>query len=241
MKKIGLIGGMSWESSAVYYQLLNREVGRILGGTHSCECLLDSVDFADVEELQHAEKWEELCELMKEKAMNLQQAGAEVIVLCTNTMHICWQKLTEDLEVEFLHIAEATAEEIKAQGLDKVGLLGTRFTMERDFYTRPLREKHQIEVIVPGRTDRESIHNCIYRELIKGIFSNRSRDLFKRIIEDLQKQGAQGVILGCTEIPLLIKQKDVSIPVFDTTAIHVKGALKMALGLESDRDQPGSI
>lgn len=228
---------MSWESSAVYYQLLNQEVNRILGGTHSCDCLMDSVDFARVEELQHEGKWEELCNLMKEKALKLQQAGAEIILLCTNTMHLCADSITEELDARFLHIAEATAQEIRAQGLRKVGLLGTRFTMEKDFYTRPLMEKHQIETIIPEGSDRELIHKCIYEELVKGIFSDKSRKLFKRIIGDLEARGAQGVILGCTEIPLLIKQKDVDIPVFDTTAIHVRSALNMSLGLDSDQKQ----
>ena len=232
MKKIGLIGGMSWESSAVYYQLLNQGVNRILGETHSCDCLMDSVDFAHIEELQHAGKWEELCQLMKDKAMNLQHAGAEIILLCTNTMHLCSQKLTEGLDAEFLHIAEATAEEIRAKGLNKVGLLGTQFTMEEDFYKRSLREKYGIEVAIPQQSDREAIHGCIYKELVKGIFSDDSRELFKRIIADLEKSGAQGVILGCTEIPLLIRQKDVEIPVFDTTAIHVRRALNLSLGID---------
>jgi aspartate racemase len=190
---------------------------------------MDSVDFAQVEGLQHEGKWEELCILMKEKAMSLAKAGAEIILLCTNTMHICAEKLTEDLDASFLHIADATAQEILALGLERVGLLGTRFTMEEDFYTKPMHEKHQIEVITPDEIDRVAIHDCIYQELVRGIFSDKSRELFKRIIGELESKGAQGVILGCTEIPLLIKQEDVSIPVFDTTAIHVKSALKMAL------------
>ena len=233
MKKIGLIGGMSWESSAEYYKLLNRGANEILGGTHSCDCLMDSLDFARVEELQHEGKWKELCGLMKERAMNLQQAGAEIILLCTNTMHICTEKLTEDLDAEFLHIADATAQEIRAQGLKTVGLLGTRFTMEKEFYATPLRAQHGIEVLIPNESDRAWVHTCIYSELVKGVFSDESRELFKRIIQDLRDRGARGVILGCTEIPLLIHQKDVDIPVFDTTAIHVKAALKLSLGPES--------
>ncbi len=235
MKKIGLIGGMSWESSAEYYRLLNEGVKGMLGGNHSCDCVMDSVDFAHIEELQHAGRWEELCQLMKDKALNLQQAGAEIILLCTNTMHLCSEKLTEDLDAAFLHIAEATASEIRALGLKNVGLLGTQFTMERDFYTRPLSEKHGIEVIIPEQPDRAAVHSCIYKELVKGVFSDESRELFKRIIGDLEKRGAQGVILGCTEIPLLIKQKDVDIPVFDTTAIHVRTALNLSLGIDRER------
>ena len=233
MKKIGLIGGMSWESSAEYYKLLNRGVNKILGGTHSCNCLMDSLDFAEVEELQHEGKWRELCRLMKEKAMNLQQAGAEIILLCTNTMHICAEKLTEDLDAEFLHIADATAQEIRAHRLETVGLLGTRFTMEKEFYAKPLRDNYGIEVLIPNESDRARVHTCIYNELVRGVFSEESRELFKRIIQDLKNRGARGVILGCTEIPLLIRQEDVDIPVFDTTAIHVKAALKLSLGPES--------
>ncbi len=229
MKKIGLIGGMSWESSAVYYQLLNRRVKELLGGMHSCDCLMDSLDFAGVERLQHEGRWEELCLLMKERALNLERAGAELILLCTNTMHLCADRITEDLSVPFLHIAEATARAILAQGLNRVALLGTRFTMEKDFYTSPLRNKFGIEVMIPGEKDRETIHYRIYRELVKGVFSDESRNEFKEIISGLADQGAQGVILGCTEIPLLIRQEDVSIPVFDTTALHVEAALDLAL------------
>ncbi len=229
MKKIGLIGGMSWESSAVYYQLLNRRVKELLGGMHSCDCLMDSLDFARVERLQHEGRWEELCLLMKERALNLERAGAELILLCTNTMHLCADRITEDLSVPFLHIAEAAARAILAQGLNRVALLGTRFTMEKDFYTSPLRNKFGIEVMIPGEKDRETIHYRIYRELVKGVFSDESRNEFKEIISGLADQGAQGVILGCTEIPLLIRQEDVSIPVFDTTALHVEAALDLAL------------
>lgn len=229
MKKIGLIGGMSWESSAVYYQLLNRRVKELLGGMHSCDCLMDSLDFARVERLQHEGRWEELCLLMKERALNLERAGAELILLCTNTMHLCADRITEDLSVPFLHIAEATARAILAQGLNRVALLGTRFTMEKDFYTSPLRNRFGIEVMIPGEKDRETIHDRIYRELVKGVFSDESRNEFKEIISGLADQGAQGVILGCTEIPLLIRQEDVSIPVFDTTALHVEAALDLAL------------
>jgi len=229
MKKIGLIGGMSWESSAVYYRLLNEEVSRLLGGTHSCDCIMDSVNFADIESLQHEGKWEQLCELMQRKARNLQDAGAEIILLCTNTMHICSDSITMDLNAEFLHIAVATGEAIRAKGLHKVGLLGTKFTMERDFYAKILYDTFGIEVVVPKEADRERIHHCIYEELVRGIFLENSRELFVRIIADLKQNGAQGVVLGCTEIPLLVKQEHVNIPVFDTTDIHVKSALERSL------------
>lgn len=231
MKKIGLIGGMSWESSAVYYRLLNEEVGRILGGTHSCDCIMDSVDFAEIERLQHEERWEELCDLMQEKAENLQKAGAEIVLLCTNTMHLCSSSITKNLDATFLHIAQATGEAIVNQGLHRVGLLGTKFTMERDFYAKTLKDSYGIEVLTPNENDRQLIHDCIYQELVRGIFSESSRREFIRIIEDLESQRAQGVVLGCTEIPLLIEQRHVALPVFDTTSIHVKTALKMALGI----------
>ena len=229
MKTIGLIGGMSWESSAVYYKLLNERVAKMLGGSHSCECIMDSVDFDHIERLQHDGKWEELCNIMRDKAMRLEKAGAEIILLCTNTMHVCESVITQDLKVPFLHISDATGEAIVSRGLNRVGLMGTRFTMEKDFYSRILKEKYGVEVIVPKAEDRDLIHNCIYKELVRGQFLPSSRKEFQRIIADLQKRGAQGVILGCTEIPMLIQQKDSEIPVFDTTSLHVDAALKKAL------------
>jgi len=229
MKKIGLIGGMSWESSAVYYELLNQEVKTKLGGFHSCSCLMESVDFAEIEKLQHLQKWDELCQIMQDKAMILQNAGAKIILLCTNTMHLCSNMIQEKLEVRFLHIAEATGEEIRNQGLSRVALLGTKFTMEEDFYVKTLKDDFQIEAIIPEAQDRQLIHDCIYQELVQGIISKESKEEFIRIIEKLEKRGAQGVILGCTEIPLLIKQEDVNIPVFDTTRIHAQKAVHLAL------------
>ena len=229
MKKIGLIGGMSWESSAVYYELLNQEVKKKLGGFHSCSCLMESVDFAEIEKLQHLQKWDELCQIMQDKAMILQNGGAEIILLCTNTMHLCSNKIQEKLEIPFLHIAEATGEEIRNQGLSRVALLGTKFTMEEDFYVKTLKDDFQIETIIPEAQDRQLIHDCIYQELVQGTISKASKEEFIRIIEKLEKRGAQGVILGCTEIPLLIKQEDVNIPVFDTTRIHAQKAVHLAI------------
>ncbi len=229
MKIIGLIGGMSWESSAVYYRLLNERVGDLLGASHSCECIMDSVDFAYIERLQHDGKWKELCHIMKDKALKLEKAGAEIILLCTNTMHVCTPEMTRDLKVPFLHIADATGKAIVSKGLSRVGLLGTRFTMEKDFYSKILKEKYKVEVIIPKAEDREIIHSCIYKELVRGEFSPVSKREFQRIIADLQKKGAEGVILGCTEIPMLIQQSDVDIPVFDTTSLHVDAALEGAL------------
>jgi len=229
MKTIGLIGGMSWESSAVYYRLLNERVGEILGGSHSCDCIMYSVDFDHIERLQHEGKWKELCQIIRDKALKLEKAGAKIVLLCTNTMHVCKPEMTRDLKVPFLHIAEATGEAIVSQGLSRVGLLGTRFTMEKDFYSKILKEKYDVEVIIPKVEDRDVIHNCIYKELVRGQFLPSSKREFQRIITDLKAQGAQGVILGCTEIPMLIQQDDVEIPVFDTTSLHVEAALKSVL------------
>ncbi len=229
MKTIGLIGGMSWESSAVYYRLLNERVGDMLGGSHSCECIMDSVDFDHIERLQHENRWDELCQIMSDKASKLERAGAEIILLCTNTMHVCESAITQNLKVPFLHISDATGEAIVSSGLNRVGLLGTQFTMEKDFYKKILKEKYGIEVLIPNAEDREIVHSCIYKELVRGQFLPSSRRQFQRIISDLQQKGAQGVILGCTEIPMLIQQKDSVIPVFDTTSLHVDAALKRAL------------
>jgi len=229
MKTIGLIGGMSWESSAVYYRLLNERVGEMLEGSHSCDCIMHSVDFDHIERLQHEGKWKELCQIIRDKALKLEKAGAEIILLCTNTMHVCEPEMNADLKVPFLHIAEATGEAIVSQGLSRVGLLGTRFTMEKDFYSKILKEKYDVEVIIPKVEDRDVIHNCIYKELVRGQFLPSSKREFQRIITDLKAQGAQGVILGCTEIPMLIQQDDVEIPVFDTTSLHVEAALKSVL------------
>ena len=213
----------------MYYRLLNERINAVLGGSHSCECILDSVDFDRIERLQHDEKWDDLCAIMKEKAQNLARSGAELVLLCTNTMHVCEYEIKKGLSVPFLHIADATGQEIVSKGLNKVGLLGTRFTMEKQFYSSILREKYQVEVMIPKKADRDIVHTSIYQELVRGEFLPSTRRQFVRIIEDLHRNGAQGVILGCTEIPMLVKQDDVKIPVFDTTALHVDAAIKMAL------------
>ena len=229
MKTIGLIGGMSWESSAVYYEIINREVQQQLGGFHSARCILYSVDFAQIEELQHQDNWEQLNREMATAAQNLEKAGAELIVLCTNTMHLCSEAITRAISSPFLHIADATGMAIKAKGLKKVALLGTRFTMEKDFYKGRLYDKFGIEVIVPDAADRETIHRVIYDELVHGKVKAQSREKFRNIIKKTENAGAEGVILGCTEIPLLIKDTDVAIPVFDTTRIHAEKAVELAL------------
>lgn len=228
MKTIGLIGGMSWESSAVYYELINKRVKEILGGFHSAKCVLLSVDFADIEKLQYNDDWEGLNKLMVKSAQQVENSGADLLILCTNTMHLCSDAMTKNISIPFLHIAEATGEKIREKKLKKIALLGTKFTMEKDFY-KDILATFGIDVIIPNAVDREMIHQVIYKELVLGQTDNNSREAFKRVIKDLETQGAEGVILGCTEIPLLIKQKDVDIPIFDTTKIHAESAVDMAL------------
>ena len=229
MKKIGLVGGMSWESTQEYYRIINEKVKEELEGFHSAKCVLESVDFAEIEELQHKGDWEQLCRLMADAAVNLEKAGAELIVLCTNTMHLCSEGIRKNTNIPFLHIAEATGRKISERQIKKVLLLGTRFTMEKEFYKQILSKDFGIETIVPNESDRNTVHRIIYDELVHGIIKEVSKLEYKRIIEKAVEQGAQGVILGCTEIPLLIKNEDVDIPVFDTTRIHAEMAVEMAL------------
>ncbi len=229
MKTIGLIGGMSWESTAVYYQLINKKVQELLGGFHSCKCILVSVDFAEIEELQHKNDWKSLDIIMVKAARQLEAAGADLIILCTNTMHLSAPSIIENITVPFLHIAEATGLKIKSKGLSKVALLGTRFTMEKDFYKTYIFDKFGVEVIVPEKQEREQIHRIIYNELVHGKVLHKSREIYKQIITSLQNRGAQGIILGCTEIPMLIAETDVNVPVFNTTTIHAEKAVEWAL------------
>jgi len=229
MTTIGLLGGMSWESTVPYYQLLNQEVGRRLGGLHSARVLLLSVDFQEIEVLQHQGKWEELGEILARDALTLERAGAEFLVLCTNTMHLVAPAIETQLSIPLLHIADATAERIKASGLERIGLLGTRFTMEEHFYKGRLEEDHGLTVEIPPAMDRELVHQVIYEELVLGKIREASRNEFKRIAEDLKRSGAQGVILGCTEIGLLLKQEDVPVALFDTTVIHAEAAAAFAM------------
>lgn len=229
MKTIGLIGGMSWESSAVYYNLINRKVKEELGGFHSCKNIMVTVDFAEIEKLQHLGEWDQLDKMMAESAKQLENAGADIIVLCTNTMHLCTPAILDNISIPFLHIAEATGMEIESQGLKKVALLGTKFTMEKDFYKKYINDHFGIEVIIPNDDERDQIHNIIYGELVQGKILDESREVYKKIIGRLEEQGAEGVILGCTEIPLLISDTDVNIAVFDTTTIHAHKAVELAL------------
>ncbi len=229
MKTIGLIGGMSWESSLEYYRIINKTVKEKLGELHSCKCIMYSVDFAEIERLQHEGEWDQLTVQLIDIAGKLENAGAEILVICTNTMHKMADEIQQNIEIPVLHIVDATAEEIKKKKLRSVGLLGTRFTMEQDFYKGRLKEKHGIDVIVPDEREREIVHTIIYNELISGIIKDDSRKVFQNVIGNLKRQGAGGVILGCTEIPLLIKEEDSDIPLFDTTTLHARKAVELAL------------
>ena len=229
MKTIGLIGGMSWESSAVYYKLLNEIVKEKLGGFHSCKNIMLTVDFAEIEELQSKEDWNALDKKMVVAAKQLESAGADIILICANTMHLCEPAISKQISIPVLHIADATGQEIVKQKMKKVALLGTKYTMEKDFYKEYISNKFGIEVIIPGKTECENIHRIIYEELVQGKILNESRKTYIQIIENLKNNGAEGVILGCTEIPQLISNEDVSIPVFDTTKIHAKKAVEWAL------------
>jgi aspartate racemase len=229
MRTIGLIGGMSWESTAEYYKLINETAKEKLGGLHSAKCLLYSVDFAEIENLQHQDNWLELSTIMVNAALKLKLAGAEFIVICTNTMHKLASDIEEYANIKVLHIAEMAGRKIRQQGMKRVGLLGTKFTMEQDFYKMVLKERFNIDVVIPDKQDREIIHEVIYTELCKGIIAENSKIKYKEIINKLVLNGAEGVVLGCTEIPLLIKQKDVTIPIFDTTAIHAIAAAEFAI------------
>jgi aspartate racemase len=229
MKTIGFIGGMSWESSLEYYRIANEKVKALQGGFASCRCLMYSVDFSEVEKLQHSGDWQALNNLMADAARRLHRGGADLIVLCTNTMHLCADAIKQAVPLPFLHIADATGKTIASKGLNTVGLLGTRFTMEEAFYKERLRENFNIKALIPGEEDRESVHRIIYEELVDGVIREASRNVFRDIISGLVERGAEGVVLGCTEIPLLISQKDVPVPVFDTTRIHAEEAVHLAL------------
>jgi aspartate racemase len=229
VKRIGLLGGMSWESSAEYYRLINEATRARLGGLHSADCMLRSVDFADIEELQRAGAWDEAGERLAAEARQLVAAGAELIVLCTNTMHKATDAIVAAVDVPFIHIADATAAAVMAAGLSTVGLLATAYTMEQDFYVGRLRDRHGLNVLVPDERDRRIVHNVIYDELCVGIVSDDSRDAYREIIGGLVERGAAGVLLGCTEIGLLIGQPDSEVPVFDTTVLHAQSAVDFAL------------
>ncbi|MFZ5909239.1 MAG: aspartate/glutamate racemase family protein [Chloroflexota bacterium] len=229
MKTIGMIGGMSWESSIEYYRIVNETVKAKLGGLHSAKCVMYSVDFAEIEALQHQGRWQEATQAMIEAARHVEDGGADFLVICTNTMHKMADEVEQAIRIPLLHIADATAAAIQAQGLRRVGLLGTKFTMEEAFYRGRLVEKHGLEVLIPEAVEREIVHRVIYEELVVGKIEPGSREQYKQIIEKLVAEGAQGIILGCTEIGLLVKAEDSRAPLFDTTYIHAAGAVEFAL------------
>jgi aspartate racemase len=230
MKTIGLLGGMSWESSLEYYRIINETVKQKLGGFHSAKCLMYSVDFAEIEMLQHQERWDDAAQMMIDAAQRLERGGADLIVLCTNTMHKSADEIQSNIHIPFLHIADATAEKIKDAGLRKIGLLGTRFTMEHNFYKGRLVDRFGLAVLIPNRDERAMIHRVIYDELCLGIIKPPSRDAYVRVINDLIKQGAEGIILGCTEIESLVRAEDSRVPLFPTARIHAVAAVEYALG-----------
>jgi aspartate racemase len=229
MKRIGLLGGMSWESSAEYYRLINEEVRDRLGGLHSADCLLRSVDFADIEQLQREGRWQEAGTRLAHEARALVVAGAELLVLCTNTMHKVADEVMEAAAVPLVHIADATAQAVRAHGLGTVGLLATAYTMEQDFYVGRLRQLHDLNVLVPSRADRRFVHDVIYDELCMGVVNELSREQYRRIMRDLADRGAEGILLGCTEIDLLVGPEDAPVPLFDTTRLHAHKAVELAL------------
>jgi aspartate racemase len=229
MKTIGMIGGMSWESSQEYYRIVNEEVHQRLGGVHSAKTLMLSVDFAEIEELQRLGDWSEATRQMVEAAQALERGGADFVVICTNTMHKMADEVQAAIHIPLLHIADAAARAIQARGLQRIGLLGTRFTMEEAFYKDRLAEKFGLEVLIPPATERELVHRVIYEELVIGKIVPQSKADYLRIIAGLQARGAQGVILGCTEIGSLVQQADCTLPLFDTTLLHALAAVDFAL------------
>ncbi len=229
MKTIGLLGGMSWESTALYYQWINQMVKDQLGGLHSARIAMVSVDFQEIETLQHQNRWDQAGEVLGEAARQVEAAGADFLVLCTNTMHKVAPQIESAIQIPLLHIADATAERIKDAGMTTIGLLGTKFTMEQAFYAGRLEEKHGLRVIIPTPEEREIVHQVIYEELVLGIVRDESRAAFLRIMKNLHRRGAEGVIEGCTEIVMLVQQEHTTIPLFDTTAIHAQKAVELAL------------
>jgi aspartate racemase len=229
VKRIGLLGGMSWESSIEYYRFVNEATRDRLGGLHSADCVLRSVDFADIEELQRAGDWDEAGRVLAGEARSLEGAGAELIVLCTNTMHKVADAITAAVDVPLIHIADTTAHAIKAAGLQTVGLLATGYTMEQDFYVGRLRDVHGLDVIVPEADDRAMVHRVIYDELCVGVVRDDSRDEYRRVMERLVERGAKAILLGCTEIELLVGPEDATVPTFDTTRLHAERAVDLAL------------
>jgi aspartate racemase len=235
MKRIGLLGGMSWESSAEYYRLINEAIRDRLGGLHSADCLLRSVDFVEVAQLQRTGAWNQAGELLAAEAAALEAAGAELLVLCTNTMHRVADAITDSISIPFVHIADTTAEAVRGRELKTVGLLATAYTMEQDFYVGRLRDLHELDVLVPDERDRRIVHDVIYQELCIGVIADDSRAEYRRIMAELADRGAEGILLGCTEIDLLVGAEDAPVLVFDTTRLHAYRAVDLALDCNSNR------
>ena len=229
MKTIGLIGGMSWESSIEYYRIINETTKAKLGGLHSAKSVMYSVDFAEIEVLQHQDQWADAAKMLIDAAKKLETCGADFIVLCTNTMHKVADDIQANINIPFLHIADATAQLVKNSGIQKIGLLGTRFTMEEEFYKGRLSQEYGLSVNIPNAQEREIVHRVIYEELVVGKILQNSKEQYIDIIQQMVKQGTEGIILGCTEIGLLIHQEDSQVPLFDTTRIHAEAAVEYAL------------
>ncbi len=229
MKTIGLLGGMSWESSTTYYQIINEEIREKLGGLHSAKCIMASVDFAEIEAYQSEGKWWEAALILSQSAKDVENGGADFLILCTNTMHKIAADIQHAINIPLLHIADATAQRIKAHCIKRIGLLGTRFTMEEDFYKGRLIQKYGLGVIIPKAQDRKIVDDVIYKELCLGKINDASRHAYQDIIQGLITSGSEGIILGCTEIGLLVKQEDSSVPLFDTAQIHAEAAVAFAL------------
>lgn len=229
MKTIGMLGGMSWESTESYYRAINEGIKKRLGGLNSAKICMYSVNFAEIEKLQHQGEWDKCAKILSQAAQGIAAGGADFLLICTNTMHKVADVIEGNLTIPVLHIADATAQQLVKDGVSKVGLLGTKFTMEEDFYKGRLQDKFAIDVIVPNKEQRQTVHSVIYQELCQGVISEVSRQAYLEIISDLHKQGAQAVILGCTEIALLIDANDTRVALYDTTSIHAQAAVNMAI------------
>ncbi len=229
MKTIGLLGGMSWESTELYYRSINASVKQKLGGLHSARIVMVSVDFDEIEQLQHKDQWDQAGEVLALASQQIEAAGADFLLICTNTMHKVVPQIEAAIGIPILHIADATAEQMQKQKIKSVGLLGTKFTMDQAFYKGRLIDKYGLNVIVPSEVDREIVHRVIYDELVLGIVKEESRNEYLRIMQQMHEDGAEGIIEGCTEIVMLVQQEHTDIPLFDTTAIHAQAAVAMAL------------
>ncbi|MBY7860565.1 aspartate/glutamate racemase family protein [Vibrio fluvialis] len=229
MKTIGMIGGMSWESTLSYYKAINESVKAALGGLNSAQICLYSVNFEPIEKLQHEGKWDETAQLLAQAAKSVEAGGADFLLICTNTMHKVAPEIEAQISIPILHIADATAKQLQQDGIKRVGLLGTRFTMEQEFYKGRLQQQFGIDVLIPDAEQRQQVHRVIYEELCLGTIRPESRAQYVEIVEDLHRRGAQAVILGCTEIALLIQQHDTDVPLYDTTKIHAEQAVQLAL------------